>query len=236
MTEEFSYTGTKFLEVIREAHNYNQFLEDELVAFIKPEAQAIAKEPVIDFGAGIGEFARRVAGHGIAVNCVELDAELQAKLRQDGFSVYAAIEGYPASPRIYTLNVLEHIEDDVAALKSIHAKLTEGGKLFIYVPAFMCLYSEFDKQIGHFRRYTRPEIKQKLEAAVFTINRLEYVDCIGFICWFFLYKLCINQVDGSGKMVKFFDSFLFPPSRFFDRIFSKFFGKNLLVIASKKTP
>ena len=50
MTEEFSYTGTKFLEVIREAHNYNQFLEDELVAFIKPEAQAIAKEPVIDFG------------------------------------------------------------------------------------------------------------------------------------------------------------------------------------------
>lgn len=179
MTKNFSYTGTKFLEVIREARNYNQFLEDELVAFIKPEAQAI------DFGAGIGEFTKRISAHRITVNCVELDAELQAKLRQDGFSVYAGIEDCPTSPRIYTLNVLEHIEDDVAALKSIHAKLTEGGKLFIYVPAFMCLYSNFDKEIGHFRRYTQSEIKQKLEAAGFTINRLEYVDSIGFVCWFF---------------------------------------------------
>ena len=68
---------------------------------------------------------------------------------------------------IYTLNVLEHIEDDAAALRSLHAKLTDGGKLLIYVPAFPVLYTSMDAKVGHVRRYTRDTLMTRVTAAGF---------------------------------------------------------------------
>ena len=51
------------------------------------------------------------------------------------------------------MNVLEHIEDDKEELNIAVSKLNQGGHLIILVPAHNELYSKFDKEIGHFRRY-----------------------------------------------------------------------------------
>jgi predicted SAM-dependent methyltransferase len=58
---------------------------------------------------------------------------------------------------IYSSNVLEHIEDDSRALNEMFAKLQINGKLAIYVPAFMFLFSDLDIKAGHFRRYSKKE-------------------------------------------------------------------------------
>lgn len=226
MNEQISYTGTKTLEILQDVVNYNRFLESELLEFIKPENSAF------DFGAGIGEFAWRMKNNGILVSCVEPDSEMQELLRNEGFKVYDKVQ--QGTARIYSLNVLEHIEDDVSILREINQNLAQDGKLFLYVPAFMSLYTDFDKYVGHYRRYTREELEKKLVDAGFEIDRSEYVDSIGFICWFIMGKLPSNKNTINPIMVKIFDRFLFPLSRIADRIFSKKFGKNLLIIASPK--
>jgi SAM-dependent methyltransferase len=227
MQHSFSYTGTGTLEVLSDARNYNRFLEDEILAFIKPEMRAL------DFGAGIGEFARRLRARDVEVTCVELDSQQLRRLRESGFTSHAGLSGAPSASRIYSLNVLEHIQDDGEALSDIWTKLAPGGKLFLYVPAFMCLYTSFDQFVGHCRRYTRAELQQKTAAAGFVVERCEYVDSIGFLCWFIMGRLPGNKTSINPVMVKIFDRVLFPVSRGFDRLFSRIFGKNLLLIARK---
>lgn len=225
MSDTLQYTGVKTLEILQDAVNYNHFLEKELVQFIAPAKTAL------DFGAGIGEFAMRIKKQGIEVSCIEVDHNLQEHLRKNGLSVHQSV---PENvQRIYSLNVLEHIEDDVATLKELYEKLSAGGKFFLYVPAFMCLYTDLDKQIGHFRRYTMKELVDKLKAAGFAIERAEYVDSIGFVCWFFMGKLPGNKETINPLMVKIFDRVVFPVSRVVDKLVKKILGKNLLVIATK---
>ena len=221
---DFSYSGTGTLEVLKDAVNYNRFLEDELVAFIAPEKTAI------DFGAGIGEFAKRVQARGVDVRCIEPDEEQRKQLP---FTSYAGLGEAEAVSRIYSLNVLEHIEEDVAALRDIREKLNAGGALFLYVPAFMCLYSEFDKAVGHYRRYRRGELIDKLREAGFVVSRAEYVDSLGFVCWWVMGRLPGNKTAINPLMVKLFDRAIFPLSRLCDKICSYWFGKNLLIIAHK---
>lgn len=227
MNQPFTYSGTATLEILHDALNYNRYLEEQIAAFIAPETHAL------DFGAGIGEFAQRLHKRGIAVDCVELDDDQRAHMETIGLHCFRSIEEAPNQRRIYSLNVLEHIEDDVAALEMLHGKLESGGKLLLYVPAFMCLFTAFDKHVGHHRRYTRGELMRKVAQAGFRVEHCRYVDCVGFICWFFMGRLPGNQTTINPFMIKLFDRILFPASVILDRIFGKHFGKNLLLVARK---
>lgn len=75
---------------------------------------------------------------------------------------------------ITALDVIEHIDRDLDSLKSMCSHLVPGGKLIITVPAYMFLWSSFDEMNEHKRRYTRPELRAKLEQAGFTIEKLTY--------------------------------------------------------------
>jgi 2-polyprenyl-3-methyl-5-hydroxy-6-metoxy-1,4-benzoquinol methylase len=91
---------------------------------------------------------------GIKPECLEIDNSLRTMLVDRGFKCHDKPESVTKTyDGIYTSNVLEHIEDDVETLRKIHGMLKPGCNLVIYVPAFMCLYSELDSSIGHYRRY-----------------------------------------------------------------------------------
>ncbi len=223
-----NYTGADSLENLKEAVNYNNFLEEELMNFI---AQS---RTVLDFGAGNGEFARRLNSDEINVDCLEIDPNFSAALKTEGFKVFSSLSEITGTyEKIYSLNVLEHIEDDISALKTLHNLLATDGKIFIYVPAFMLLYSSFDKKIGHFRRYTKRQLSQRLKAGGFHITRAEYADSAGFFAWLTLKLIGKDGGEPNRKMIKFYDKWLFPISRFFDIFFNRIFGKNLLIIAEK---
>lgn len=227
--QQEAYTGVDNLEVMQEAVNYNRYLLNT----VRKHAPAQAR--VLDFGAGGGQFAAPLAGMGLNVTALEPDQLLQQRLRAQGLRAVGSAQELPDASfeYIYTLNVLEHIDDDAAALRSLHAKLTDGGKLLIYVPAFPVLYTSMDAKVGHVRRYTRDTLTTRVTAAGFRIERVGYADSIGFFATL-LFKLSGNKSGNvSLGALKLYDRAVFPLSRLLDGLAGRWFGKNLLLLASK---
>lgn len=135
------------------------------------------------------------------------------------------------------MNVLEHIEDDVSTLKDMHNKLNNNGKLLLYVPAFDFLFTSIDVLAGHYRRYDKNNLINKLEISGFKILKCEYCDSVGVIATL-VYKLLNNFKNTqageiSSLQIILFDMF-FPISRLLDKIlFSKLAGKNIFILAQK---
>ena len=223
------YTGTDNLEVMAEAVNYNAFLHAQVAA------RARKGDRILDFGAGIGTFARELARRGHAVACLEPDAAQAQRLVDDGLRVVGDLAELPEASLdyIYTLNVLEHIDDDGAALRAIASRLRPGGRLLAYVPAFQVLYSSMDRKVGHVRRYRREGLARVVRDAGLDNVVARYVDSLGFLAAL-AYRVVGND-DGTidRRALRTYDRFVFPASRVLDRLAGRWFGKNVLLTAEK---
>ena len=73
------------------------------------------------------------------------------------------------------LDVVEHIDDDVAALSAWRERMDAGARLVVTVPALQWAFSSWDTDLGHYRRYSRPRLRAALEAAGFTVVRCDYL-------------------------------------------------------------
>ena len=114
--------------------------------------------------------------------CVEVDSQLINRLKENGYVTKEEISLFdlPIS-FVYSSNVLEHIEDDKSTIADIYGKLETGGLFLIYVPALNILFSDFDRQVGHYRRYSKKELTEKLMQSGFIVEKIHYVDFLGFL-------------------------------------------------------
>lgn len=231
MKESLAYTGCDNLKAMEEAETYNAYLTRSVLAAMGEQRKAV------DFGAGYGEFAKRLRREGKDVVAVEPDPTLQAALKTAGFPAYGSLRDLPepAVPFIYTLNVLEHIEDDGAALRDLHKALRADGGLLVFVPAFPLLFSSMDRNVGHFRRYTKASLGKKLRATGFVVVKAEYVDSLGFLASLGFRFFGNSQGALSPKTVRLYDTFVFPLNRVLDLLLSRWLGKNLLFIVKRAT-
>jgi SAM-dependent methyltransferase len=223
-----AYAGTANLEAMEEARNYNTLLASVVCS------DADRTRPVLDFGAGNGTHAWRLRDAGLDVRCVEPDAALRAGLREGGFDVAATVDAWEPGMfgTVYSLNVLEHIEDDLSAVRALRTALVRGGRLILYVPAFQILFSAMDSVVGHHRRYRREQLTRMVEAAGLEVIKAEYVDSLGFVAAL-LYRLVGRSGDLAPRAVAFYDRVVLPVSRRVDRCCSRWVGKNLLVVARR---
>src|SRR5450432_3171358 len=101
------YSGVDILEALESAQNYN----DYLAGLIRESASC---RELVDFGAGIGTFSKRLRTAGYDVKCIEPDPLQRQGLEEDGFAVSESITSIAddSAPFIFSLNVLEHIKDD----------------------------------------------------------------------------------------------------------------------------
>jgi SAM-dependent methyltransferase len=81
-------------------------------------------------------------------------------------------------------NVLEHIEDDGAALAAMHDVLVPGGRVVLIVPAIQALYGSIDRAIHHYRRYSRDDLTSKLQGAGLALEHLSYFNMVGVPGWY----------------------------------------------------
>ena len=225
---EFEYSGVENLEAMKQARNYNRYLLD----LVK---RNLVGEDILDLGAGAGTFALPLHKSGIAVTCVEPDSKLRSHLSSKGLLTHIDITDVPPGSVdcMYSMNVLEHIEDDRATLAAMSDKIRPGGRVIIYVPAFDVLYSKMDELVGHHRRYRRNDLVTKMTDTGFQIDTATYVDSLGF--FLALVYRWVGSDTGviDPKAVKIYDRLLFPLSRILDRLLFGSFGKNLLVIGTR---
>ena len=228
MTDD-AYAGAENLEVMREAVNYNRALLD----FVRQRAHTGAR--IVDFGAGVGTFALPLSAEGFDVECVELDDAQRRAIEARGLQAHRTLDAIAAGSVdfVYTFNVLEHIDDDVAALREIHRVLRDGGSLLVYVPAFQLLFTSMDRRVGHLRRYRRGDLRAKVEAAGFDVGTIEYVDSLGFLATVAYRLLGSSSGDIDRRALRIYDRFAFPASRLADRVLKRALGKNVLLVATK---
>jgi ubiquinone/menaquinone biosynthesis C-methylase UbiE len=235
-----NYTGLdELLSIETSLRNYNKDLVSKIrkgKRFVKPK---VSFDSCLDFGAGIGTLAEIWRDEfNVQPICVEIDDKCKSILKRKGFQTFSTLEDIKdeSQSHIYTSNVLEHIENDHEALSQLYSKLQPGGILSIYVPAIPALFSELDRKVGHFRRYKKSELMEKVERAGFSIELCEWNDCLG-VAGSLAMKILgykSNGLVGGRESLVFYDRVIFPLSKFLDSlVFRKIVGKNLLLHAVK---
>jgi len=190
----------------------------------------------MDFGAGIGTLALMYKDRtGVSPTCIEIDPHLVRILQGRGLATFRDLDDLTEEfEAVYSSNVLEHIEDDLATLKRIRRTMTRGAVLVLYLPAFQCLYTGLDVAVGHYRRYGKRELSKKLQASGFEISHIHFADSIGFFILLLirLANFKKTSVLSSSGNFSFYDKFVFPVSRLVDTIGVRhLFGKNIVVKA-----
>lgn len=142
-------------------------------------------------------------------------------------------------------DVLEHIEDDILALKNVHMMLKENGYLVITIPAHQWLWSREDAIANHKRRYTKKELIQKLEISGFTVQSAKYF-FIFILPLLFLRKLLTpdtkkpitpKELEQKISIYPWINKILLALSRIENRIYRllpNIAGGSLFIIARKK--
>jgi SAM-dependent methyltransferase len=225
---EAQYSGVDILTALESADHYNEYLT-RLVR------DAASGKELVDFGAGVGTFAKRLRRDGYDVVCIEPDLGQRRTLIEAGFEALPDLDSLPddSAPFIFSLNVMEHIEDHALTLKQIRRKLGPGGTLLLYVPAFDCLWSSLDDKVCHHRRYTKVSLRKLVQQGGFAITELRYADSLGFLAALVFRLLRRSAATFTPGSIRFYDRWLFPSSRLLDTVLHPFFGKNVYVVCRK---
>lgn len=221
--------------------NYNESI---VIKFAKnfrlsdPIISTTAALSTLEFGAGSGTLAEIFRKKfGISPICVEIDPSLRQILKEKKFvNIEKLSDSTQVFNFVYTSNVLEHIENDRESINHLYQVLSPGGKIGVYVPALPFLFSNLDREAGHFRRYKKSELVQKFIEAGFIIDKCFYSDCLGvpgsLALRVFGYRN--NLKLGSGKSLIIYDKYIYKVSRILDVVgFKYILGKNLFLIAHR---
>jgi len=131
---------------------------------------------------------------------------------------------------VLCVNVLEHIEDDGAAVANLLGILVPGGHLLLFLPAFPALFSAMDRLAGHRRRYVKSDLARLAARAGGTLRESRYFNPLGGLGWWanrWLPHRSLNAGAVNGQ-IRFFDRFALPVSRRLDPLFRGIFGQSLV--------
>jgi SAM-dependent methyltransferase len=118
---------------------------------------------------------------------------------------------------VIALNVIEHVRQDDLALQNCKKMLKKGGHFIMLVPAYPSLYNRFDKELGHFRRYTRAGLSE-LVAKYFELKICRHFNLAGIAGWWMSGAVLKNKIIPSSQMRLF--NTLVPVFKVADRLVS----------------
>jgi len=222
-------------DALRAAENYRRALVRELTLHLRGR--------ILEIGAGIGQVTEllRAIPAVRTLLCIEPDAGFCREFRKS-FPNQPLVEGTIDSLTdtqpwngIVSINVLEHIQEDERELATYaRLLLAEKGRLCLFVPAGPEIYAPIDADFGHHRRYSKTELKRKLENAGFEIVRLNYFNCVGYFGWWLNFCVLRKRIFDVGA-VRFFDRAIFPFVYWCEsRLCPPPFGQSLIAVAQPK--
>jgi SAM-dependent methyltransferase len=149
---------------------------------------------ILDVGCGTGAMLNILGKFGEAYGADSSEVAIKhCKDRDIRRTVVADATNIPFGDEefgfITALDVLEHIDDDVAALREVYRVCSPGGSLLLTVPAFEFLWSSRDERLGHKRRYDLSEIMRKTEAVGFQVAKASYINLSYFLPLYLVIKV-----------------------------------------------
>ena len=220
------------LELFQDAQNWKRYWGSKVHPFLG--------QTVLDVGAGLGANVMHLYEPGQNWTCIEphektaaqfLENQKAGKIPGDCSLLHGTLQDLPLEQKfesILYIDVLEHISHDKDEVVLAADKLKTGGHLIILVPAFMFLYSPFDKALGHYRRYSKSELLA-LQPQTLALTKAGYLDSVGLLASL-ANKLMLKQSMPERSQIMFWDRVLVNISRVFDPLTFFQFGRSVLVI------
>jgi SAM-dependent methyltransferase len=234
-TTESAYLGGE-LDLFALAVNWKQYVKSAIGHYLVGD--------VLEVGAGIGGTTSALHdGSARRWVCLEPDENQARQLREMAAGrwktaaplvVVGSLRTFAERPSfdcVVYMDVLEHIEDDAGEVKMAARLLRAGGRLVVLSPAHPWLFSAFDHQIGHLRRYTK-NMLQALQPPGCVEEKLLYLDSLGL----FLSlgnALLLRKALPSPSQIAVWDRVFVPGSRVLDRMLGGRFGKSVLAVWHK---
>jgi hypothetical protein len=226
------YSGWE-LEAFDNAFNFRNYQHQIIRRFIE-------NKKICDIGTGSGGLVNYYLKSTSKIFLVEPSKNLYKKTKKKFknkvkiYKKYSEIKNHKFDAIIY-MDVIEHIHDYEKDLLCKIKNLKIDGYLIISVPAFNFLYTNYDKEIGHFKRFEKSDFINFSKKNKLVIKKLYYYDLIGFLL-IFINKFIFNKTLSAmnfKKSVHIWNS-LIPLSKLFDFLIFNLFGKSLICILQKK--
>lgn len=226
----------EILDTINNFKHYNAWLYHVITPYLKGT--------VLDIGSGTGSIAEHFIDHPSVDKVILSDANtdfvlaLKEQFRKyENFSVITLdISHSGASDNaligscdsITCINVLEHIEDDISALVNLKRYLKKEGRLILVVPNFSCLYGSLDQLVGHYRRYDRRDLDNKIIRSGYLPEKNFYFNMAGVFTWFLAGKI-LRKKRFPPKVCKNLDNCV-PLLEKIEKHLKPFFGQSMVRI------
>jgi SAM-dependent methyltransferase len=230
VTEQDSYKAN--MDFVSKAVAYNAYLVDCV--------RMDLGDRVLDIGCGIGNTTRLldrpfVVGMDVSTYYIEEfkkrvpDVEvIQADIATLGSVESLRDYGFDT---IFSSNVIEHIEDDRAALSNMFEILAPGGRLVLLVPNYPALYGSMDSADLHFRRYDRETLTERVLEAGFRLEKMFCLNFPGIFWWYVSGKLLRRPTNGESEAGLI--NHVMPAVRLIDRMVANRAGLSLVAVARK---
>ncbi|MBI1376242.1 MAG: methyltransferase domain-containing protein [Frankiales bacterium] len=221
---------TVALEDNANAVNYHAWLCDLALPYLGDDP--------LELGSGLGGYVQTWLDAGVPrVTATEADPARLQHLRDrfDGDSRVTVREIDLEDPpegswsSFVSFNVMEHIPDDVAALRAAARMVRPGGAVLSYVPAFPFAMSRFDREIGHVRRYTVASARAAYLKAGLDVEVARYVNAPGLLAWFVGMRL-LRMTPKDGPVLSVWDGQVIPRVRRLETRRPAPFGQSVLVV------
>ncbi len=226
--------GADTLEVMSAAPRYNAWQYRRIAPFLGRR--------ICEVGAGIGNMSALLAGRPLERLVLTDTDPYYREIVRDRFRARAEVVVEPltlpdadaaerfrhhALDTVVALNVIEHIPEDVAALRCVAGMLAPGGRAVVLVPALPGLYGSLDRELQHARRYRKPDLCAAFARAGLRVTDCFYFNVVGTAGWF--WNARIRRVKQLPlRQVRWFDA-LVPLLRLEDAVPLPF-GQSLVAV------
>ena len=222
---------------LQEEHWWFVARRDVIQSFIKMQMPQSSTNKVLEIGCGVGGNVGLLSqsGHyrGIDMHKPAIDycSEKYPQFEFECTRVEEISQEFNSNKfdSIYLLDVLEHIDDQVAILKSAQNYLTQSGKILVTVPAFEFLWSPHDEFVHHVRRYTKAGLKRVLVDAGYKVERISYFNSI-------LFPLALTQRLGMRLLNRKLSTHLSTPPAIVNWLFKVIFAQEAWILKRTNLP